>query len=64
MSVIPLERFYSIAEHVLFVVAGFVLMVLGLGMGVTLVMLPVGIVVGMLGLAMIVGGLFVRMSDR
>ena len=64
MSVITFDRFYAVAEHIFFVVAGFMLMVLGLGMGVTLVMLPFGIVVGMLGLAMFVGGLFVRLSDR
>jgi hypothetical protein len=53
----------SVLEHLMFVVAGFVLMVVGLGMGVTMVMLPVGLVVGLLGLAMFIGGLFVRMKD-
>jgi hypothetical protein len=47
-------------EHAFFVVAGFVLMVVGLGLGVTMVMLPVGIVLGLLGLAMFVGGMTVR----
>jgi hypothetical protein len=53
----------SVLEHVMFVITGFVLMVVGLGMGVTMVMLPVGLVVGLLGLAMFIGGLFVRMKD-
>ena len=53
----------SVLEHMMFVVIGFVLMVVGLGMGVTMVMLPVGLVVGLLGLAMFIGGLFVRMKD-
>lgn len=62
--VISWDAFLSFVEHVMFVVAGFVLMVIGLGMGVTMVMLPVGITVGLLGFAMFVGGLFARLSDR
>jgi len=50
--------------HVAAVVVGFVLMVLGLAMGVSLVMLPVGIVVGLLGVAMFVGGLFGHVDAR
>ena len=50
-------------EHAFFVIAGFVLMVLGLGLGVTMIMLPAGIVIGLLGFAMFVGGLFVRMDQ-
>jgi hypothetical protein len=53
----------ALLEHVMFVIGGFVLMVIGLGMGVTMVMLPAGLVVGFLGLAMFIGGLFVRLSD-
>ena len=53
--------FVNLIEHTAFVVAGFVLMVLGLGLGVTMIMLPVGLVVGLLGLAMFVGGMTVRM---
>ena len=49
-------------EHIAFVVAGFVLMVVGLGLGVTIMMLPVGLVIGLLGLAMFVGGLFVHVD--
>lgn len=51
-------------EHALFAIVGFILMVVGLALGVTMVMLPVGIVVGLLGFAMFVGGLFVRMKDE
>ena len=43
--------------HVALIAIGFVLMVLGLALGVTMIMLPVGIVVGMLGFLMFVGGL-------
>ncbi|HEY7288580.1 MAG TPA: hypothetical protein VH583_02000 [Vicinamibacterales bacterium] len=51
-------------EHAVFVMAGFILMVIGLAMGVTMVMLPVGLVVGLIGFAMFVGGLFVRNVQR
>jgi hypothetical protein len=49
-------------EHTFFVVLGFVLMIVGLGLGVTMVMLPVGLVVGLVGVAMVVGGLFARIE--
>jgi hypothetical protein len=52
----------AVVEHTFFVVAGFVLMVLGLGLGVTMVMLPIGLPIGLLGMAMFVGGMTVRMS--
>ena len=48
----------SALGHIAAVIIGFVLMVVGLALGVTLIMLPVGLVVGMLGFAMFVGGLF------
>ena len=40
------------------VVIGFVLMMAGLGMTATIVMLPVGVGLGFLGVAIFVGGLF------
>jgi hypothetical protein len=52
----------ALLEHTFFVIAGFVLMVLGLGLGVTMIMLPVGIAIGLLGFAMFVGGLTVRLD--
>lgn len=39
-------------------------MVVGLGLGVTMVLLPVGIVVGLIGVAMVVGGLFARIGEK
>jgi hypothetical protein len=51
-------------EHALLVSLGFVLMVLGLGLGVTMIMLPVGVVIGLLGFAMFVGGLFARFNQE
>jgi hypothetical protein len=40
------------------VVIGFVLMVIGLGMTVTVVMLPAGVVLGLLGVATFLTGIF------
>jgi hypothetical protein len=47
-------------EHVAAIVVGFVLMVVGLGLGVTIIMLPVGLVIGLVGLALFFGGICVR----
>ncbi len=52
----------TVVEHTFFVVAGFALMVLGLGLSVTMIMLPAGLAVGLLGFAMFVGGMTVRMD--
>ena len=52
------------AEHIAFVVVGFMLMIAGLGLGVTIIMLPVGLVIGLTGLAMFVGGLFVHIDTN
>ena len=42
------------------------MMIVGLGLGVTMIMLPVGIVIGLLGVGLLVGGLFARIdgADR
>jgi len=53
----------SVLGHVLAVVVGFVMMVVGLALGVTMIMLPVGLPLGLLGFAMFVGGLTVRMNS-
>jgi hypothetical protein len=50
----------SILGHAFAIVLGFVMMVVGLGLGVTMIMLPVGVVIGLLGVAILVGGLFAR----
>ena len=49
-------------EHAAAVVLGLVLMVVGLGLGVTMIMLPVGVVVGLIGVLLVVGGLFARID--
>ena len=64
--VVRQRRFLSfvvgLVEHVFFVIAGFVLMVVGGGLSVTMIMLPVGLALGLLGFAMFVGGMTVRMN--
>ena len=54
----------SFSVHAAAVVVGFVLMIVGLGLGVTIMMLPVGLVVGIIGPLMFVGGLFARVGAR
>jgi hypothetical protein len=48
--------------HVTAVVLGCVLIVVGLAMGVTMVLLPAGIVIGLVGVALVVGGVFARIT--
>ena len=50
-------------EHTVAVVVGLIMMIVGLGLGVTMIMLPVGIVIGLLGTAVLVGGLFGRIDE-
>jgi len=39
-------------------IIGFAMMMVGLGMTATIVLLPAGVVIGLLGVAVFVGGLF------
>jgi hypothetical protein len=48
----------QILGHTLATVVGFVLMIAGVGMGVTMVLLPVGIPIGLFGLLLFLWGLF------
>jgi hypothetical protein len=54
----------SVAVHVAATVAGLILMVLGLGMGVSIVLLPMGIAVGLVGLMVFFWGLFARAGSK
>jgi hypothetical protein len=54
----------TLLEHAAAVIVGFVMMVMGLAMGVTLVMLPIGLVVGLMGAAIFVAGLFAHPWDK
>jgi hypothetical protein len=49
-----------LAVHVAAIVGGVILMFVGVGMGVTVVMLPAGIPVGFAGLFLFLWGLFVK----
>lgn len=46
-----------VLSHLAVAAIGFVLMIVGLGLGVTLIMLPVGLVVGLIGVGLFVWGL-------
>ena len=50
----------GVFEHALAIVAGFILMIPGLGLSVTMIMLPIGLVVGLAGLALFISGMCVR----
>ena len=56
--------FTHVLEHAATVVVGLVMIIVGLGVGVTMIMLPVGVVVGLLGVVLVVGGLFARIDQR
>jgi hypothetical protein len=47
----------SITFHLAAVIAGLVMMMLGVGLGVTMVLLPVGVPLGLAGLGIFVWGL-------
>jgi hypothetical protein len=51
------------AVHVFAIIAGLVLMFAGVAMGVTVVMLPVGVPVGFFGLFLFFWGLFSRSEE-
>jgi hypothetical protein len=53
-----LEEGKQFLGHAAAIGVGFVLMVAGLGMGVTMVLLPIGFPVGLIGVLMFVWGLF------
>jgi hypothetical protein len=52
----------SVFAHIAAVFLGLVMMIIGLGLGVTMIMLPVGLVVGLAGVALLVVGLFARVD--
>jgi hypothetical protein len=50
-------------EHAAFVLVGLIMMIVGLALGTTIMMLPLGFVIGMLGVAAFVGGIFGRIDQ-
>jgi hypothetical protein len=53
----------SILGHGMAVVLGVIFMILGLAMGVSIVLLPLGLPLGIVGLFMLLWGLFGRAED-
>ena len=53
----------GVVGHIAMTVVGFVMMIAGLGLGVTMIMLPVGVVVGLMGAGLLVAGLFARIDQ-
>ena len=53
----------TIIGHVAAIVVGFIMMVVGLGLGVTMIMLPAGLVIGLIGVALFISG-WVSWSDQ
>mgnify|MGYP001795802631 CR=1 FL=1 len=60
-NIITRRRVLGVIEHTLANVVGCVLMILGLGLSGTMIMLPVGRVVGTEGHARFVGSMFGRL---
>jgi len=54
----------GLLSHTAAILVGFVLMAIGLGMGVTVFMLPVGVPLGLLGLGMFLWGMFEHARRR
>ena len=59
-----LRRIVGFFEHAAFALAGLTLMVVGLALGVTIVLLPAGLVIGLIGVSMLVASLFARIDQR
>ena len=57
-------RIVGLAEHAAAVIVGLILMVVGLGLSVTMVFLPVGLIAGLGGVALVVSGLFAHFDSR
>ena len=51
------EKLVGIPLHLAAIIGGMVMMVLGVGLSVTMVLLPIGIPLGLLGLGVFIGGL-------
>ena len=52
----------SFFAHAAAIVVGFVFMVVGLALGVTMIMLPAGLVIGLAGFLIFLGGLFAHID--
>jgi hypothetical protein len=59
-----LRQIVGFFEHAAFALLGLALMVVGLALGVTIVMLPAGLMIGLIGLAVVVTSLFARIYQQ
>jgi hypothetical protein len=61
------HEWFVFAEHgalrLVMVVTGFMLMVIGLALGVTMVMLPIGLFLGLTGVGVFIWGAFGELPD-
>jgi hypothetical protein len=62
-NLIALRNIVGFFERAAIATTGSVLMVLGLALGVTMIMLPVGLVIGLTGFAMFVAALFAHIDQ-
>ena len=58
------KRLFGVLTHAVATVVGLALMFIGLGMGVTVFLIPVAIPLGMFGLGMFLWGLFEYLEER
>ena len=58
--IITRRRVLGVIEHAVAIIVGFILMILGLGLSVTMIMLPVGLTIGLAGLGLFIAGVCVR----
>ena len=58
-----LETAGLILAHIAALAVGFALMVVGLGLGVTMIMLPIGLPVGLIGVMLFVWGLMGHLGN-
>ena len=61
---IPGKRLFGFIGHLAAIVAGVVLMLIGLGMGVTVFLIPVGVPLGFLGFGMFLWGFFEHREQK
>ena len=54
------RRLFGLLAHAGAIVVGIVLMLIGLGMGVTVFLIPIGVPIGLAGLAIFLWGIFER----
>ena len=54
----------SVIGHAVVTAIGFAMMVVGLGLGVTMIMLPAGLVIGLLGVLIFLAGIFYRADSH